>query len=82
MNDGISKDLASISYVSTDKVVAGILQRGRGTSIAKMDILHAYRNIPVPSDRVLLGMHWKGENNVDATFIWPEIIIFDLFSYS
>lgn len=40
VNDGISKELASLSYVSIDKAVSGILQRGRGTLIAKMDILH------------------------------------------
>ena len=30
MNDGISKDLASLSYVSVDEVLAGIIQQGRG----------------------------------------------------
>ena len=68
VNDGILKELSSLSYVSVDEVVAGILQRGRGTLMAKMDIRHAYCNIPVhPSDRVLLGMQWKGEMYVDAT---------------
>ena len=68
VNEGISKELASPLYVSIDKVVLGILQCGKGTLIAKMDILHAYRNIPVhTSDRVLLGMYWKGKYYVDAT---------------
>ena len=36
--------------------------------MAKMDIRQAYRNIPIhPSDRVLLGMQWRGATYVDAT---------------
>ena len=67
VNDGISKELASLSYVSVDKVVSGILQQGRGALMAKMDIKHAYRNIPVhPRDRLILGMQWKGSSFVDA----------------
>ena len=65
VNNGISKDLARLSYVD---VVAGILQRGRGTLLAKMDIWQAYRNVPIhPSDRLLLGMQWRGETFADAT---------------
>ncbi len=59
VNDGISKELASLSYVTTiEDVVAGL---GKGALMAKMDIKQAYRNIPVlPQDRLLLGMEWKG----------------------
>ena len=67
VNDGISKDLSSLSYVSVDDVVAGIVQRGRGTLLAKMDIRQAYRNVPIhPTDRPLLGMQLKGAIFVDA----------------
>ena len=46
--NGVSKDWHHYhNYVSIDKVVSGILLHSRGTLIAKMDILHAYRNIPV-----------------------------------
>ena len=45
VNDGIDKELASLSYVSVDDVVAGIVQYGQGTLLAKMDIRQAYRNI-------------------------------------
>ena len=35
--------------------------------LAKLDLKEAYRMVPVhPQDRVLLGMHWKGETYVDA----------------
>ena len=67
VNDGISRDLSSLSYVSVDDVVAGIIQRGRGTLLAKMDIRQAYRNVPIhPSDRPFLGMQWQGATFVDA----------------
>ena len=68
VNDGIGKDLSSLSYVSVEDVVAGIIQRGRGTLLAKMDICKAYRNVPIhPHDKLLLGMQWQGVTFADAT---------------
>ena len=50
-----------------DKAVEKILQLGRNSLLAKIDIEHAYRNIPVhPSDRRLLGMTWRGHLYVDT----------------
>ncbi len=67
MNDGIEKELASLSYVSVDEVVQRVLRWGRGTLLAKMDVRQAYRNIPVhPVERCLLGMRWQGDTYVDA----------------
>ena len=67
VNDGISKDLASVSYVSVDDVIACILSLGRGTLMAKRDIKQAYRNIPVhPHDQFLLGMMWRDTVFVDT----------------
>ena len=67
VNDGISRDLSSLSYMSVDDVVAGIIQRGRGTLLVKMDIRQAYRKVPIhPSDRPFLGMQWQGATFVDA----------------
>ena len=66
VNDGISKELSSLSYLSVDQVVARVLILGRGTLLAKMDICQAYRNIPVhPQDQPLLGVEWKGMVYVD-----------------
>ena len=57
VNDGIGKDMFSLSYMSVDLVVSRILQLGRGTQLAKMDIKQAYRLVPVhPNDRKLLGI--------------------------
>ena len=44
INDAISKDLFSLSYVSVDDVVACILKEGRGALLAKMDVKQAFRN--------------------------------------
>ncbi len=67
VNDGISKELSSLSYVSVDDITSRILGEGRGTLLGKMDIQQAYRNIPVhPEDRPLLGMEWEGGVYMDT----------------
>ena len=67
INDGISRGLASLSYVSVDEVAMAVQQLGQGAFLAKMDVKQAYRNIPVcPEDRPLLGMQWEGETYMDA----------------
>ena len=67
VNDGIDKELASVSYTSVDDIVTTILQLGRGALLAKMDIKQAYRNVLVhPEDRLLLGMLWEGKVYVDT----------------
>ena len=64
VNDGIDKELASVSYTSVDDIISTILRLGRG---AKMNIKQAYRNVPVhPEDRLLLGMLWEGKVYVDT----------------
>ena len=68
VNDDISKELASLSYVTVDEVAETVQRLGRGTLMAEMDIRQAYRNIPVhPLDRRLLGMLWKGKVYIDTT---------------
>ena len=48
-----------------DEAVRNIL---KGTLLAKCDIKHAYRNVPMhPQDRLLLGMQFKGQLYVDTT---------------
>ena len=67
VNDGISKELSSLSYLSVDDVIAEEVRRGRGTLMAKVDIKKAYRNVPVhPVDRLLLGIQWHGRVYVDG----------------
>ena len=60
IKDGISKELATLSYVSVNEIIEGILQHGKGTRVAKMDIRQTYRNIPIhPGNWLLLGMKWE-----------------------
>ena len=67
VNDGISKELSSLAYISVDDIVDRVLAQGRGAMMAKMDIKQAYRNVPVhPQDRLLLGMSWEGQVLVDT----------------
>ena len=67
VNDGISSDLFSLSYIRIDDVSRVIASLGRGTLLAKIDIKSTYRIVPVhPDDRPLLGMHWKGQLYMDT----------------
>ena len=68
VNDGIEKELCSMSYVSIDQVVDCILNFESGALMAKIDIKQAYRNIPVhPDDRHLLAMQWRNEVLIDKS---------------
>ena len=67
INDGIDSNLCSLTYVSTDDIARVIAHLGPGTLIAKTNVKHAYRQIPVhPEDRPLLGMRWKGNYYLDT----------------
>jgi len=67
INDGIDSNLCSLAYVSIDDIAQVIAHLGPGTLIAKTDVKHAYRQIPVhPEDRPLLGMRWKGNYYLDT----------------
>ena len=71
VNDGISAELASLSYMSVDDVMREVLRRGRGTLMAKADIKQAYRNLPVhPVDRELLGVQWRDRLFVDCCLLF------------
>lgn len=44
VNDGIDPDLCSMSYSPVAKIIAGL---GRNALLAKIDVAHAYRNVPI-----------------------------------
>ena len=68
VNDGIDKELCSLSYISIDDIAARVMHKGRGALMAKFDLREAYRQIPIhPDDRWMLGMEWKGQLFVDTT---------------
>ena len=80
VNDGISKSLCSLTYVSVDTAVKLVKQLGWGTLLAKVDIRSAYRMLPIhPDDRWLLGMRLEGSVFVDTALpfgLWSAPKIF------
>ena len=50
VNDGIDQQLCSLRYPTVDQAVAHILRVGQGAVLAKVDVAHAFRNIPVHPD--------------------------------
>ena len=66
VNDGISPELCSLTYISVDKVAEVATCYGEGALMAKVDIESAYRLIPVHlTDQPLQAMEWKGQVYVD-----------------
>jgi len=66
VNDGIPSDLCSLFYVTIDHAILSIIQSGRGTILAKIDIKSAFRLLLVhPADRHLLGVNWKNSIYID-----------------
>ena len=62
VNDGINKELCSLSFTSIDTVANKIITREVGTLQAKMDIKQAYWLVLVhQTDHRLLEMQWKGK---------------------
>ena len=67
VNDGISPEICSLSYMTVDDAARAIVSMGQGAMLAKVDIKSAYRIVPVhPDDRPLLGMMWKEALYVDS----------------
>ena len=68
VNDGIDQTVCSLQFISVDTIAEAVFWVGRGALVAKSDVQHAYRQIPVhPDDRPLLGMRWQGHTYIDAT---------------
>ena len=68
VNDAIRAEDCSLSYVSVDQIASSVLALGRGSLMAKCDVKHAYRQVPVHlQDRPLLGMYWQGQYYVDTS---------------
>ena len=59
INDGVSSELASVSYASVDDAVQLILQLGKGSEFVKLDLKQAYRQVSIhPYDHHLFGIVW------------------------
>ena len=67
VNDGISKEFASVKYATLGKAITIIKKLGKGCYLAKTDIKSAFRIIPVrPSEYKLLGFKWRDKYFIEA----------------
>ena len=65
--DAIPVDPCHMHYSSVLDAAALVRHLGRGTVLAKIDLLHAYRIIPVHSDdHPLLGIKWEQDTFIDT----------------
>ena len=78
MNDGISKELASMHYASMDDAVNTIRRLGRGTLLAKLDLKSAYRKIPVYFKNVEANRE-ASKSSLDNTFKSPTRLLAKFF---
>lgn len=66
VNDGIDPELCSLSYTTVDDVAEIVSELGKGILLAKVNIVSAYRLIPVhPQDCPFQAMEWQGRIYVD-----------------
>ena len=71
MSDGIPSELCSLSYITTDDAVEKVMELGIGCLLAKVDVEHVYRNIPIhPEDRSLIAMKWKDKIYRDTVLLF------------
>jgi hypothetical protein len=62
VNSGIDAEAAAVNYETLDRVIELVQSAGRGALLAKVDIEHAFRIVPVrPTDRYLLGFAISGK---------------------
>ena len=67
VNDGIPKDLCSLSYITVDTAIQHILSLGPGSLLAKLDVKSAFRLLLVHvADCHLLAMHWNNQIYFDT----------------
>ena len=63
VNDGIDRDMCSVSYITVDQIVDEILRLGQGTLMAKADIKQAYRMVPVyPTTAICWQCNGRGRH--------------------
>ncbi len=68
VSDQIAKHKGSVKYQTIDDAIESILTLGIGCILSKMDILHAFKVIPVnPCDWAKLGLYWDSVYWFDLT---------------
>ena len=82
VNDGIPKDLCSLTYITVDTAIEQIMALGKGKLLAKIDIKSVFRLLPVhPANRHLLAMKYDKLSLVKArlvTVTTPELVTSDI----
>ena len=73
--------LCSLSYVTINDAIQGILAYGRDTLLAKVDICSAYRTVSVhPDDWWLKGMLWQDSLFADTTLLFGLLFAPKIFT--
>ena len=84
VNDGIAEEFIHVSYSSLEDAIRSICRCGPSPFLAKLDIKHAFRLIPIrPSQYHLLCMRWRNKFFVDRCLPMgarSSAFIFEMFS--
>lgn len=68
MMELVKRYVRTCHYISIDQAADQIHKLGQSSLMAKMDIKHAYRNIPIaPEDRHLLDFQWNKDVYINKT---------------
>ena len=68
VNDFIDDDFSKVQYATFDDAIAHVLMLGKGCLLAKTDLEHAYKLVPIHfEDHPLLGFHFNGQFYYDCT---------------
>ena len=71
INDGILEDFVHVSYSSLEDAIRLICRCGPSPFLAKLDIKHAYRLVPIrPSQYNLLCFRWKESSSLIVHSQW------------
>ena len=84
INDGINKEEFYVQYSHFDDATNMVHAMGKGCLMAKIDIQHAFRLLPVKQSQWrLLGIQWLGQFYVNTRLpfgLWSAPAIFNKFA--
>ena len=84
INAGILPEDASVQFIKFDKITDMVRAEGRGSYLIKLDIMSAFRLLPLhPSDFPLFGMYFENNYYIDKCLpFWLSVscALFESFS--
>ena len=84
VNEHISREDYSVTFTKFDDAIYLVKKAGKGALMAKLDIKHAFRIVPVhPDDWDLLGTCWQGQLYVELRLPFgcrSSVFIFNTFA--